>query len=407
MTTLIHPRSRPSLAAIAAVQPMPPAPRRPVRVCFLIDDLGTAGTETQLLALIRELDRSQVEPFLCLLHGKSGLFQALKPADCPVLRLGVGSLCRAATLVHAWRFARYLRRERIDVLQVYFPDSTYFGVPVAWLARVPRIVRTRNNLGYWMTPSHRRMGRFCNRFTDVLVANCDAARQSVIADEGLAPECVVVLENGVDLSRFPVGVGASTGRGSEIATRRVGVVANLRPVKGLDSFIRAASNLSVTHHDVTFHVAGDGPLRADLKRLAVKRRLEDRLVLEGAVVDVPGFLAGLDVAVLPSRSEGMSNALLEYMAAGKPIVATAVGGNTRLIDDGVHGLLVPPDDPAALAAAISRLLNDADLATRMGRTARRRVEERYSREAMVRRFEKFYLQLMGNGRDIGRKQGQR
>jgi glycosyltransferase involved in cell wall biosynthesis len=381
---------------------MPSAPRRPVRVCFLIDELTTAGTETQLLALIRGLDRSRVQPFLCLLRGESELSQALEPPECPVLRLGVGSLRRPATLVHAWRFATYLHRERIDVLQVYFPDSTYLGVTVAWLSGVPRIVRTQNNLGYWMTGWHRRLGRFCNRFADVLVANCDAARQSVLSDGGLAGERVIVLENGVDLSRFQLKEDRN-----QSTMRRVGVVANLRPVKGLDSFIRAASNLTAAHPNATFHVAGDGPLQSDLERLAVERGLKDRFVLEGTLTEVPGFLAGLDVAVLPSRSEGMSNALLEYMAAGKAIVATAVGGNMRLIDDGVQGLLVPPDDPAALAAAISRLLSDADLATRLGRAARRRVEERYSRDAMVRRFEKFYLQLMGSRRGIGTDEGQR
>jgi glycosyltransferase involved in cell wall biosynthesis len=211
-----------------------------------------------------------------------------------------------------------------------------------------------------------------------------------------------VLENGVDLSRFQLKEDRN-----QSTMRRVGVVANLRPVKGLDSFIRAASNLTAAHPNVTFHVAGDGPLQSDLERLAVERGLKDRFVLEGTLTEVPSFLAGLDVAVLPSRSEGMSNALLEYMAAGKAIVATAVGGNMRLIDDGVQGLLVPPDDPAALAAAISRLLSDADLATRLGRAARRRVEERYSRDVMVQRFEKFYLQLMGRRRGIGTEEGQR
>ncbi len=390
MTTAIQPRSRPFLAAIAAVPPTPSAPRRPVRVCFLIDELNAAGTESQLLALIQKLDRRRVQPFLCLLRGESKLSQALEPGDCPVMRLGVGSLRRPATLLAAYRFARFLHRERMDVLQVYFPDSTYFGVPVAWLAGVPRIVRTRNNVGYWMTPWHRRLSRLCNRFTDVLIANCDAARQSVLTDEALSAERVVVLENGVDLSCF---------RLSEMknprATRRVGVVANLRPVKGLDNFLRAASALTTAHPNVTFHIAGEGPLRTELERLAVERGLDDRFRLEGTLTDVPGFLAGLDVAVLPSRSEGMSNALLEYMAAGKPIVATAVGGNTRLIDDGVHGLLAPPDDPAILAAAVSRLLSDAELARRLGRAARRRVEERYSRDVMVKRFEMFYRRLMG------------
>jgi len=103
----------------------------------LIDELAAAGTETQLLALVRRLDRRRVQPSLCLLRGDSAASRALEPADCPVLRLGVGSLRSPATLVRAWRLARFLRRERIDVLQVYFPDSTYFGVPVAWLAGVP------------------------------------------------------------------------------------------------------------------------------------------------------------------------------------------------------------------------------------------------------------------------------
>jgi L-malate glycosyltransferase len=390
MTTAIQPRSRPSLAAIAAAQSMPSVPRRPVRVCFLIDELTTAGTESQLLALIQNLDRRCVQPFLCLLRGDGKLSRSLEPDGCPVMRLGVGSLRSPATLLAANRFASFLRRERMDVLQVYFPDSSYFGVPTAWLAGVPRIVRTRNNLGYWMTPWHRRLGRFCNRFTDVLVANCDAARQSVIADEGLSAERVIVLENGVDLSRFPLDeVGHRT------TARRVGIVANLRPVKGLDDFIRAASVVMTAHPDTTFHIGGEGPLRYDLERLAAERSLGDRFVLEGALNDVPGFLADLDVAVLPSRSEGMSNALLEYMAAGKAIVATAVGGNTRLIEDGTHGFLVPPNDPAILAAAVSRLLGDAELAERLGRAARRRVADCYSREAMVRRFETFYLSLIG------------
>src|SRR5213076_1188074 len=105
------------------------------------------------------------------------------------------------------------------------------------------------------------------------------------------------------------------------------------------------------------------------------RGLAERFTLAGSVADVPAFLAGLDVAVLCSRAEGMSNAVLEYMAAARPVVATAVGGTTRLITDGVHGLLVPPDDPARLAGAIARLLDDRPLAARLAAAARRRAQE--------------------------------
>jgi glycosyltransferase involved in cell wall biosynthesis len=352
----------------------------------MIDELRTGGTETQLVALIRHLDRARVEPCLCLLRGEDDQSRALEPDDCPVLRLGVRSFRRAASLPAFWRLVRFLRRERIDVFQAYFPDSTYFGVPAAWLAGVPRILRTRNNLGYWMTPWHRRLGRLCDVLCDGLVANCDACRDAVVADEGLSPGRVAVLENGVDLSRFPDSRAPAR-------TRRVGVTANLRAVKGLDVFVRAAAEVSAAHPGATFHVAGEGPLRPELERLAKEVGLGERLSLRGSVADVPDFLAGLEVAVLPSLTEGMSNALLEYMAAGRAIVATAVGGNVRLIEDGVSGLLAPPGDAGRLAAAVGRLLSDPALAARLGAAARRRVEERYSRPAMVRRFETFYQSL--------------
>ncbi len=356
-----------------------------VRACFMIDELRTGGTETQLVALIRHLDRARVEPYLCLLRGEDDESRAMEPPDCPVLRLGVRSFRRPSAVAAAWRLIRFLRRERIDVFQAYFPDSTYFGVPAAWLAGVPRVLRTRNNLGYWMTPWHRRLGRLCGGLCDGLVANCDACRDAVIADEGLDPARVIVLENGVDLSRFPTSFTPVSGR--------VGVTANLRPVKGLDVFVSAAAAVASAHPGATFQVAGEGPLRPELEGLARRLGLGSRLTLCGAVADVPGFLAGLDVAVLPSLTEGMSNALLEYMAAGKAIVATSVGGNVRLIEDGVNGLLVPPGDADRLAAAVARLLSDPDFAARLGSEARRRVAERHSRPAMVRRFEEFYGRL--------------
>jgi glycosyltransferase involved in cell wall biosynthesis len=365
--------------------------RRPVRVCFLIDELAPAGTETQLLALLRHLDRDHVEPTLCLLRGDNPVSQALEPADCLVRRLGVGSLRHPATLARAASFVRFLRRERIDVLQAFFPDSCYFGLPAAWLARVPHRIRTRNNLGHWLTPMHRVLGRMLNRVTTRSVTNCRAAREALLAAEGPAPESVVVLENGVDLRRFE-GIPPLSPASPDAVP--VGAVANLRAVKGLDLLVAAAERLSAAHPRVAFEVAGEGEQRAALERQISESGLEGRFALRGAVADVPGFLAGLRVAVLCSHAEGMSNALLEYMAAGRAVVATAVGAAPDLIENGVHGLLVPPGDAAALAGAIDRLLRDPALAARLGRAACTRAFQRYSREAMVRRFEDFYVGLI-------------
>jgi glycosyltransferase involved in cell wall biosynthesis len=286
------------------------------------------------------------------------------------------------------RFMQFLWREQIDVVQAYFPDSSYFGVPTAWLAGVRHRIRTRNNIGHWLTPAHRLLGRMLNLFTTATIANCQAARQALLDAEHPRPESVLVLENGVDLDRF-VNIPAPTQRAT-----CVGAVANLRVVKGLDVLINAAGRLRHDFPDVVFRIAGEGDQRAELESLIRRSALTDRFLLPGAQKDVPGFLASLDVAVLASRAEGMSNAVLEYMAAARPLVATAVGATPELIQDGVHGLLVAPGDPGVLADAIARLLCQRDLAIHLALNARQRAVEQYSRPAMVRRFEDFYTQLV-------------
>lgn len=365
---------------------------QPVRVCFLIDRLDVAGTETQLLALLHHLDRGRVEPFLALLDGEDRRSQELEPADCLVLRLGIKRLLSAGALARSRRFVRFLKEKRIDVLQVYFLDSTYFGVLAGRLAGVRAIVRTRNNVNHWMTAKHRVLGRLLNRFVTVTVCNSQAAREAVLADERPDPSSVIVIENGVDLERF-VHIPPVNPNSVPYRPRRIGMVANLRPVKGVDVLARAAAVVARSHPDVEFHIAGEGPQRPDLERLIAELGLKDRFILHGRLTDIPEFLASLDVAVLSSRAEGMPNAVLEYMAAGRPIVATAVGGTPDLITDRVHGWLVPPEDPERLASAIDTMLRNPTSAAEMARSARDRTEAQFSRQGAAWRYEEFYLNL--------------
>lgn len=362
----------------------------PVRVCFLIDRLSRAGTETQLLALVRSLDRSRVLPHLCLLDGRDELSRSLEPADCPTLRLELTSLVGLRTLQAIKSVRGFWRKHRIDVLQTYFLDSTYFGVPLGRLSGVRRIVRVRNNLGYWLTGRHRTLGRWVGRLADATLTNSDDGKRAITEAESLSSQKVVVLENGVDLDRFPVTRAPDTG--GDIV--HVGAVANLRPVKNIDGLVRVAARLRSAMPQLVFEVAGDGEQCAELESLIREHRLERSFRLAGSVADVPRFLARLDVAVLCSHSEGMSNALLEYMASGRAIVATDVGANGQLVRHGIDGLIVPARDEEALAQAITAMLRDADAARAMGASARQRVESQYSREAMVRRFEDFYEQLV-------------
>ncbi|MEW4568940.1 glycosyltransferase [Tautonia sp. JC769] len=363
----------------------------PVRVCYLIDRLGLGGTEGQLLEVLRRLDRSRVKPALCLLNAEDDISRSLEPDHCPVLRLGVHSLRHPSSMIAAIQLARFLRRKRVDILQVHFPDSTYFGVPVARLAGVPRVVRTRRDLGYWMTPRDRWLGRLYNRWTDATLTNAEACRRSVIEDEEADPAKVLVMENGIDLTKLSAIAPLTGGNGDP---QRVGLVANLRDVKDPGSFVRAAALVSETHPNAKFVIAGEGPLRGEVERLVADLRLGGCLQLLGSVHDVPTLLGELRIAVLCSRSEGMSNSLLESMAAGRAIVATAVGGNVELIADGQRGLLVPPGNPEALAAAIDRLLSNAQLAARLGAAARLYAQQRHDIETKTRELEMFYGGLM-------------
>ena len=364
---------------------------RPVRVSFLIDNLGRAGTETQLLALIRTLDRSRVEPTLVLLDGESEESRQLEPTDCPVLRLGVKKLFGRSAARAAGRLRRHWRDSRTEIAQIYFLDSAYFGVPVAKLAGVPKIIRVRNNLGYWTTRKHRLLSRVIRPFVDVTLTNSEAGRDALVSRDGLSVDRVTVIENGVDVEGFPFP-GHRPFSGPSI---RVGCVANLRSVKNIDGLMRVAASLLPDFPNLTFEVAGEGEERPALERLHRELMLGERFRLLGAVRDIPAFLGGLDVAVLPSHTEGMSNALLESMAAGRPIVATDVGASAKLLDDGACGVLVPSGRAETLSDGLRKLLTNPALARTLGVAARERVARHYSRDAMRLRFEEFYLRLAG------------
>jgi L-malate glycosyltransferase len=381
------------MSALAVPRRSPPVSfpaSEPIRVSFMIDRLSRAGTESQLLALIREVDRSRVSPSLVLLDGEDDLSRALEPADCPVLRLGVRRLLSVSAARAARRLRAFWREHRPEVLQVYFLDAAYLGAPVAKMSGVKKVVRVRNNLGYWLTPRHRALARLIRPFVDVTLTNTEAGKRALVEGERHREDRVAVLENGVDTAKFNRFMLPDTSK----KRVRVGCVANLRPVKNIDGLMRAAKSALERFPNLTFEVAGDGGERTALERLHSELGLGDRFVLRGPVADVPAFLRSIEIAVLPSHSEGMSNSLLEYMSSGRAVIATDVGANATLVRDRKDGLIVPPGDETAIVGALGELLAHPVRAAGFGASARQRVETEYSRDAMRRRFEEFYQNLI-------------
>jgi glycosyltransferase involved in cell wall biosynthesis len=369
---------------------------RPVRVCFAVENLLPAGTERWIVHLIDRLDRRRVQPLLCLTDGQGDESRQLEPADCEVLRLELTQLKSIRTLRAARALYRFLRHHQVDVLQVHHADPSYLGVPTARAAGVPVIVQTKYDIGYWLTNFDLWMHRRLRCWIDVTLANCQACRDAAIAQERASPDEVVVIDNGIDTSRLTQIAALS--RDAWRWPLRVGMVANLRPVKDPQNLIDAAHQLIDRSLPISFHLAGQGPLKEALEADVARRGLVDRIILHGHIADMPSFLESLQIVVLCSRSEGLPHALLEAMAAGRAVVATAVGGNRELVQDGVNGLLVPPSDSTALATAIARLATDPALAIRLAGAARRSVADRFGLDAMADRFAEFY-------RSVSRRSG--
>ncbi|MGO9112636.1 MAG: glycosyltransferase [Thermoguttaceae bacterium] len=364
---------------------------RPVRVCFVIDWLRLAGTELQLLQLLQHLDRTRAIPYLCLLDGEDETSRRLEPQGVPVLRLGVKRLLSLHALRQAWYFRRFLKRHAIDVVQTYFPDSTRFAAPIEKSVGC-KVFGSRRDLGHWLDRRDCKIARLYNRwFIDRIIANSEAARQSAIEQEAASPENVLVIPNGIDLNLFSDILPWNPKRVCE--PQKIGMVGNLREVKGPDIFIRAAKAVLQEYPDAQFEIAGGGDI-VTYQRLIDGLGLTSRVRLLGSIADVRQFLATLDLAVLPSRAEGLSNALLEYMAAGRPIVATDVGGNAALIEDQRNGVLIPPEDEHALSQAMINLLRNPPAAACLASAARqdskafdwRCAADRFARVASMSRL---------------------
>ena len=297
-----------------------------------------------------------------------------------------------------FRDLRVLRRvlPRFDVVHVHRGKEHWLASVANRLLPAPRpLVRTRHIVqGVRAHP----LNRWLYARTDLVVTVADAYRRRYLATGLVPPERLLTLQGGVDARAFTPnadGPGFRRALGFTEADRVAGVVARLRPMKGHRTFLEAMGRLAVDDPQVRVVLIGEGAGEKELRDLRWATGLGERLKFLGHVEPLPQAMAALDVAVYPSHdSEGMGRVLFEYMAAGLPIVATRVGLAPEVLEDGESALLVPPGEVAPLAAAIRRLLDDRPLAARLGKTARRLVEERYSGEVVAARLLERYRRLV-------------
>lgn len=374
-----------------------------VHVVSLIDDLAVTGggAETMARELALRLDPTRFRCTLCVTRLSSGKPAAAELAlmrDLEAHGVRVLSLARRGKLhLAAWRpLVAYLRSQNVLVLHGHMFGSNVWAAVLGRLAGVPVVVAHEHGWSYEGQPVRRFLDRvLVARSSDAIIASSELARSRMVEVERIDPRRtrLVYIRNGI---AEPVPSGRSIRAELEIPDDAplLVAVARLDPYKSLHVLASAAQHLAREFGGLRVLIAGEGPERPHLERLIADLRVGDVVTLLGARADVPDLIAACDVATLCSYSETTPLAIMEYMALGKPVVATRAGGIPDLIEDQVHGLLVEPEDPAALARAIATLLRDPELAHDMGRRGRERQRREFSIDRVARRVEGLYEELL-------------
>jgi glycosyltransferase involved in cell wall biosynthesis len=380
-----------------------------IRVLRIIARLNVGGPAIHAAILTERLAPARYESTLAAgaVEPTEGDYLALQGRTLPRLVpvRGLGREIRGAQdLAALAALVRLVRRLRPHIVHTHTAKAGTLGRLAAWLCRVPVVVHTYHGhvLRGYFSPAKTRafvaIERALSRVTDALVAVSPRVRAELLELGIGRADRFEVVPLGLDLEPF---ASADRRRGElrhelglEAGTPLAGIVARLVPIKAHEVLLDAARRLGGRPVPPRVVIAGDGERRAELEAMAATDGLRGRVHFLGWRADLPRIYADLDVVVLCSRNEGSPVALIEAMAAGRPVVATRVGGVPDVVIDGESGLLVPEDDAPALAQAIARVLDDRELARRLGAAGRQRVVERFGAERLVRDIDALYARLL-------------
>jgi len=381
----------------------------PLKITYLLPNVESGGTEQHVLSLAGRIDRSRFSLSMVTTAGGGSLYDNFS-ATMPVTVLGEPTSSRRfrkGPLEHLRTIqvvARLLRRSPPDILHAYLPAANVIGPLAARLSGVPRVIVSKRALAEYKAhyPLLRRVEPLGNRLADVILVNSDAVRRDVERTERHWEGKFRKIYNGVaPIERWEPDETMAFRRGEGIpADALVALcVSNFYPYKGHEELVEAAARVVRRFPDVLFLLVGrdSGTMEATRARIR-ERGIEGSVRFAGSRTDVPDILRASDLFVHPSREEGFSNAILEAMAAGLPVVACDVGGNPEAVVDGETGRLVPPRDPERLAGAMAELIGDESKRKVFGEAALRRVSERFSLDRMVGEMESLYKSLAREGR---------
>ena len=372
-----------------------------IRLMNVVPTLLCGGTENHFMALSRSLDAARFDQHFACLRRWGPFVTELMERRIPLTEYRVATFRSVNALLQQARLAQYVRRHAIDIVHTYSFYGNVFAVPPGRFA-APVVIASIRDRGPYLTAMQRRVQRHVCRLADRVLVNAEAVKQWLLGD-GYDPANIVEIPNGVDLNRYTVsGDRAALRRSLGLASdaRLVAVVSRLTALKGIEDFLEAAAIVAALSDDARFLIVGEAsPIRNrayldELAARAARLGIADRVIFTGLRSDVPALLSAVDVSVMPSLNEALSNVLLESMAAGAAVVATDVGGTAEALVNGKNGLLIPPADPHVMAAAIIHLIDNPPLARELGHRAKRTISDRFSLDRMVGATESLYDDLL-------------
>ena len=372
-----------------------------IRVLKFINNFYIGGTERQFVYAANGLDRSRFAVDVACLSPEGPLIESLSQdvqvSTYPVHR----SFYSYRSILSQLRLAKDIRKRQYDLVHTYGWYPNVFAIPASRLAFRPSIIASIRDAGAYMTNTKIRALKFACCLADCVVANSSAGRNWLI-EQGVKEQKIEVIRNGIVLPPRPERAsGLSPLReefGIPAETPVCACVGRLVSGKGIDFYLRAARIVLERGRDIRFLMIGAGSsetnYRSEVETLARQLRLDHRVIFTGQRQDVPEILRDVDIVVHPSLTEGLSNVILEAMAASVPVVATRVGGNPELVEDGRTGFLVPVENAGEIAEAICRLLDEPEMAHAFGQRARRRVADEFAIDRMLGKTETLYLRLL-------------
>jgi len=356
----------------------------------MVRELGIGGTERQLVETARFLQRDRYIPHVGCFRPEGLRRSDLELAGIPILHLPVYSFKSPNVLTAAWQLIRYIRRHRIQIVHSFDAPLNVFAVPVARLAGTPAVISSQRGDRDLTGQGMKKLLRITDHLVDAVVVNCQWMKRYLVQEEHVPDHKIRLCYNAVDLERYRRRYGPPSDGLS------VGTVCALRPEKGVDTLIRAFA--AVRRAGVRLVIVGSGPEEGKLRSLCAELGVGEACQFEPATTDVTEWLSRIDIFVLPSRSEALSNALMEAMACGCCPVASRVGGNPELIEHGENGLLFQVDDSSELAAHLLQLLTDEPRRKRMAAAAFTKMAAEFSSENFIGTMQGIYESVLSGVR---------